>query len=247
MQWFDQYEIRARIAPTVVVLSPLIFALFFILLVVSESVAASLGGVAGVALILAYALSFVPRHLGKRIERGLWASWGGAPTTRMLRWRDPTLEEETKRQMRARAEQVSSITLSTQDEEAADPDEADERISQSFVQVRATVRQEDPQGLWSKHNAEYGFDRNLLGGKWLWLGFSVIGTLVCAGVWHFYTEDPLLIIGFVLDIVSIILAYVFGWHLLARFARRDADRYAQSVLSSFLAGASSEEAESNPR
>ena len=241
MQWFDQYEIRARIAPTVVVLSPLIFALFFVLLVVSESVAASLGGVAGMALLMTYALSFLTRYLGKRLERGLWARWDGAPTTRMLRWRDPTLDNETKRQLHARAEQVSGITLFSREEEAVDPTEADEQISQSFVQVRATIRREDPEGLWSKHNAEYGFNRNLLGGRWLWLAFSVVGTLVCAAVWYFYDKDPLLVIGFVLDVVSILLTYAFGWHLLERFARKAADRYAESVLGSFLAGTVREE------
>ena len=133
MQWFDQYEIRARIAPTVVVLSPLIFALFFVLLVVSESVAASLGGVAGMALLMTYALSFLTRYLGKRLEGHLWESWGGAPTTRTLRWRDPTLDNETKRRLHARAEQVSGITLANREEEAVDPEEADGRISQSFV------------------------------------------------------------------------------------------------------------------
>jgi len=147
VQWFDQYEIRARIAPTVLVLSPLIFALFFVLLVVSESVATSLGGVVGVALLMAYALSFLTRYLGKRLERGLWARWDGAPTTRILRWRDPTLDDVTKRRLHVRAEEVSGVTLSNREEEAGDPEEADERISRSFVQVRATVRREDPEGL----------------------------------------------------------------------------------------------------
>jgi hypothetical protein len=241
VQWFDQYEIRARIVPTVVALSPLIFALFFILLVVSESVAASLGGVAGVALLMVYAFSFLTRYLGKQLERGLWARWDGAPTTRMLRWRDPTLDDETKLRLHTRVEQVSGITLSNREEEVVDPGEADKRISQSFVQVRATVRREDPEGLWSKHNAEYGFNRNLLGGKWLWLAFSVVGALACAAVWYFYDKDPLLVIGFVLDVVSILLAYIFGWHLLKRFARKAADRYAESVLGSFLVGADREE------
>lgn len=241
MPWFfDQYEIRARIVPTIVVFSPLILAFLLIVLSISGSLLTSLSSVAVLAVIIAYALSFLPRQLGRRIEPKLWANWEGAPTTRMLRWRDQTLDDGTKRRMHARAVQVSGVTLCSREEERRDFREADKRISQALAQVRATVRREDPEGLWSKHNAEYGLNRNLLGSRDLWMAMSVLGTVTCAVVWYFYPTDSPLIVALILEFVSIVLAYLFGWHLLPRSVRTAADRYAESVLGSFLAGANKE-------
>ena len=134
----------------------------------------------------------MPRQLGRRIEAKLWTGRGGAPTTRMLRWRDETLDYETKRRVRARAEQVSGVALYPEAEEVEDSNEADDRISRAVTQVRATVRREDPEGLWAKHNAEYGLNRNLLGSRWLWLTLSVLGTLIFAAAWYIYGTAPLL-------------------------------------------------------
>lgn len=237
MDWLDQYEIRARIAPTVVVLSPLLFALFFVVFGVTGSWPGSLSSVGVVALLLIYVLSFLPRQLGRRIEPGLWAGWGGPPTTRRMRWRDPTLDDETKRRLRERAEEVSGVALLSEDEEKKDTEEADELIGRSFEQVRATVREEDPEGLWSKHNAEYGAHRNLLGSRWLWLGTSMLGALVCGAVWYFGTRDFWISLGLIVEVGSVVAAYVMGWHVLPRSTKVAADRYAESVSGAFLAGA----------
>ena len=238
MQWLDQYEIRARIAPTFVVFLPLILALLFVLLGLFGAVPASLGSLGGgavLSLVVSYALSFWPQHLGREKQNELWAEWDGAPTTRMLRWRDRTLDDETKRRMRARAQQVSSVTLLSVDEEKKTPAEADTRIEQAVDQVRETVRREDPDGLWSRHNAEYGFCRNLLGGRVLWVASSVLGALACAGFWYFHEKNGFFVAGFVTLMAFVVIASISGWYLLPRFTRKAADRYARSMLGSFLA------------
>jgi hypothetical protein len=241
MEWLDQYEIRARIAPTVVVLSPLLFALFFIVLGVTGSWPGALSSLGVVALLLVYVLSFLPRQLGRRIEPGLWAGWGGPPTTRRMRWQDSTLDDETKRRLRERAEEVSGVTLLSEDEERNDPEEADELIAKSFVQVRAKVRDEDSEGIWTKHNAEYGANRNLFGSRWLWLGLSALGALVCGAAWYFGTPDFWTLLGLGVEVVSIVIAYLMGWHLLPRSTKVAADRYAESVSGAFLARACTNE------
>jgi hypothetical protein len=238
VQWLDQYEIRARIAPTFVVFLPLILALLFVLLGLFGAVSASLGslgGVAVLALIVSYALSFWPQHLGREKQSELWAEWDGAPTTRMLRWRDRTLDGETKRRMRARAQQVSSVTLLSEEEEEKAPVEADKRLEQAVDQVREAVRREAPDGLWSRHNAEYGFCRNLLGGRVLWVASSVLGALICAGFWYFHERNGFFVAGFVTSAAFVVIASVSGWYLLPRFTKKAADRYARSMLGSFLA------------
>lgn len=240
MDLFDQYEIRARLAPTAAVFSPLFFAFFCVVLGVTGSWPASLGVLAVVALLLTYVLSFVPRLLGKKIEPGLWESWGGPPTTRRMRWRDAALEEGTKRRLRTKAEEVSGVELLSKEEEERNPREADARISRAFEQVRAAVRKEDPEGVWTKHNAEYGLYRNLLGSRGLWVATSLSGTLICAAVWYFAARNPWLVIGFGAGLASASLAYVLGWRVLPTATKMSADRYAQSVVGALLAGARSE-------
>lgn len=244
MQWLDQYEIRARIAPTFIVFLPLILALLFVLLGLFGTVPASLGSLGGVAvlvLVVCYALSFWPQHLGREKQNELWAEWDGAPTTRVLRWRDRTLDEETKRCIRARAEQVSGVTLLSEKEEEKAPAEADKRFEQAVDQVREVVRREDPDALWSRHNAEYGFCRNLLDARVLWVASSVLGALVCAGFWYFHERNGFFVAGFMTSVAFAVIASVSGWYLLPRFTKKAADRYARSMLGSFLAHSDREE------
>ena len=63
--------------------------------------------------------------------------------------------------------------------------EADEKIGDAFIQVKHLVYYDDPKGMWRKYNAEYGFNRNLLGCKYLWIALSVVGVIICGFCWHF--------------------------------------------------------------
>lgn len=234
MEWFDPYEIRARIAPTVVVSFPLIVTLLFTMLSISDSIAQFLSS--GVVLLLmVYTLSFLVRHLGKRVEPKLWERWGGAPSTRVMRWSDTTFDDDLKGQLRSSVEQLCGVKLKSREEEAEEPKEADRQTIQAFRQVRAIVRREDPDGVWFKHNAEYGFQRNLLGSMALWLVLSVLGALVCAGGWYI-GGDTVLLVGSVLNVLSLIVCIVW-WRLLPTFAQEAANRYAESVWTSFLVSA----------
>ena len=70
---FDAYEIRARLAPALVVASPWVFV-GVALIQQSTSTLASTSAAATVFLALLYGFSFAVRNLGKRIEPGLWSS-----------------------------------------------------------------------------------------------------------------------------------------------------------------------------
>jgi hypothetical protein len=237
VQFLDRYQIQARMAPALIVLLPLIFALPFVLLGLFGSVPdplLSFGVIAVLALVVVYALSFWVQHLGREKQDELWAGWGGAPTTRMLRWRDRTLLDEKKRRMRDKAQQISGVTLLSETEEKERPEEADERIDHAVAQVRRSVRRNDPNDLSSAHNAEYGFCRNLLGSQILWVVTSVLSTLICAGFWFFHEKNGWFVAGMVVSAVFVLVAAASGWYLLPRVTKRYADRYADSLLGSFL-------------
>jgi hypothetical protein len=192
----------------------------------------SFGVIAMLALVVVYALSFWVQHLGREKQDELWAEWGEAPTTRMLRWRNRTLLDEKKRRMRDKAQQISDVTLLLEAEEKERPEEADERIEQAVAQVRRSVGRNDPNS--SAHNAEYGFCRNLLESRTLWVAASVLSALICAGFWFFHEKNGWFVAGMVVSAVFVLIAAASGWYLLPRVTKRCTDRYADSLLSSFL-------------
>jgi hypothetical protein len=66
-----------------------------------------------------------------------------------------------------------SVALLTPDEEWRDSKLADREIADSYRQVRSYLREKNADGLWQKHNIEYGFYRNLLGCRIGWVVLSL--------------------------------------------------------------------------
>jgi hypothetical protein len=235
LEWFDPYEIRARLVPALVVSLPGIVTLFFVVLSISESLAQFLSS--GVVLvILVYTASFLVRYLGRTIESKIWQRWDGPPSTRFLRWRDPHFGDEVKRSLHEGVKRLCEIELSTAEDESTDHEEADRRISQAFGQVKAVVRRDDPDGVWSKHNAEYGFHRNLLGSRVPWLLSAIAETLVCGTIWHL-GRDEIMLVASAINSLLVVWSIIWGWYFLPRFAKEAADRYADSAWNSFLVSA----------
>lgn len=233
MEWFDPYEIRARIAPALVVSLPGVVTLFFVVLTISGGSFAQLLGIGAVLVTLIYAASFLIRYLGRRIELKTWEGWGGPPSTRFLRWRDAHFGEESKRSLHESVKRLCDIQLSSPEEERSDKTEADRRISEAFGQVKAMVRQNDPEGVWSKHNAEYGFHRNLTGSRGLWVLSAIAATLVCGAIWY-SGSDELMLVASAINSLLIVWSIVWGWYFLPRFMKEAADKYADSIWNSFL-------------
>lgn len=239
MEWIDDYEWRARIAPTIIVILPIIIALYCTILVISSSLIESIAGSGVILMISIYALSFVTRYLGKRIEPDLWRGWGGAPTTRFMRWRDHSIKDEIKSQIHQAVLVKCGIKLSSIEEELRNPEEADKQIEQAFLKIKAIVRRDDKDGLWSKHNAEYGFHRNLLGSNTLWIICSLFGVAICGILWYYKRED-ILIVGVALNISILVISILLRGYLLSEATEHAANRYAESILTSFLANVESE-------
>lgn len=99
--------------------------------------------------------------------------------------------------------------------------------------MRAIVRREDQEKLWNKHNAEYGFARNLLGSREVWLLVSILGVVIC-GIAYSLQSSDVLIGALILNGISFCLAIFFGWWLLPKIAKEAADKYAESIWNCFL-------------
>lgn len=233
MDWLDSYEIRARIAPTIIVFSPI--AILAIL--TWPDIFSSLNLVLGETVLLVfflYALSFIVKHYGKKIEPHLWSQWGGAPSTRFLQWRDPTFTFMFKENVRVSLKNQFKIILPSKEMEEKNPVDGDNQIAAAFLQVKSFLYKKDPEGLWKKHNMEYGFNRNLIGSRGIWLILSIVGTAAFTLFWMKSGEN-LFFLGIVLNAIEIFCSIIVGWYYLPSFVKEAADRYAESAWMAFSA------------
>jgi hypothetical protein len=172
------------------------------------------------------------RDAGRRLQPGLWSSWGGAPTTAGLRHREtanPILLARRHERLRI----LTGLELPTEDQERADPVAADhvyEAVTTILITRTRPRRKDFP--LIFVENCNYGFRRNMLGlrpwGMWL----SVIPALIAlaglatslAGI----TAFPLPALG-ALSAVSL-MAFLIWWRTVTpAWVKRAAEAYAERL------------------
>jgi len=233
MDWLDRYEIRARIAPSIIISLPIAISIFSITSILSKEFAQLIIGGGFTLIVFSYMLSFLIRYYGRELERDLWSNWDGAPSTRFIRWKDSTLGYDIKKQLHDAVENSCKIKLSSPEQEIHDPKKADELIEQAFLQVKEIVRQDYPDGIWVKHSAEYGFHRNLLGSRRVWLLFAIFGIIAC-GIAVIILKNNNLVIGLILNVLLALISIAGGWYYLPIIIKNTADIYSKSVWISFL-------------
>jgi hypothetical protein len=227
----DDYELKARIAPGLIVALPVLALVLWAVPEIQNWRIFTATSVFGVALI--YGLGRLAQARGEAIEAALWKQWDGPPSTRFLRHRDSTFGQELKDSIRSATESNLGAKMPTRAEEEANPDHADQSTFDVFRRIRQLLRQRDPGGLWHRQNAEYGFCRNLLGcrGPWLWI--AAVAT-ACSGYYGAYAHRAVLNAASVVGLVSLICAIYMGWCVLPAATKRSANNYAESAWMAFL-------------
>lgn len=186
---FDYYSFRARLQPALVTLLPAAVGIFAWTGpgVKWQSALWTLFGTAGGT----YFLAVLARNYGKGIEPRLWQSWGGAPTTQLLRHSGPANPV-----MRERWHKTLSKLLGrpfpTREQETADRGGADE-IYNAAVKVQiGKTRDTKKYNLLFKENIHYGFCRNLFAMRAIGIFISASSLIIsCAGgVWFIHVGDP---------------------------------------------------------
>lgn len=232
---FDTYELKARIAPTAVILIPVFLALAICGTPTGFDLKDNiLSGLAGVAII--YLFAQLIAYLGRRLQKHLFLHWGGAPSVSIMRWTDSTFSQEQKAQIGRSVEDVLAMRLPSPDDEAHNGTEADQRIDEVFKQVRGYLYEKESKGLWRQHLAEYGFARNLIAG---WFTGGVI-SLACAGIMFYGWHNGKGISHLTGAITCMVWAALFALGRLTfldSFTKHLAERYAQSAWTAFLQSA----------
>lgn len=230
MLWLDDYERRARLAPGLLALLPVVLLLavegWRQLTVVSSLV--SLLSLAGGPLLLAD----VVRRLGRNAERQLWAAWGGPPTTRWLRLCERSDNVIRRNRWRQAVASVSGQPLLSLRGERSDPGKADQAIETAIGDIRRRTRDRAQFGLLFSENCAYGFNRNLYGLRWIGRAVALMCALALgANIVRLETMDmrgitPPNVIG-----LMILTALIGLWFLPTRTRVRDAaERYAVELM-----------------
>jgi hypothetical protein len=234
-KFLDEYELKARIVPGVIIAIPLLADIAYAASTVRNWPGFAAVGICGAAI--AYGLGYLVRERGRAIEPKLWLGWNGPPSVRLLRHRDRTLGPELKGSVYAALTKKLSVTLMTIAEEDANPRRADEAISDAFRRVRAFLRASDPSGLWFKNNIEYGFSRNLLGSRAIWLSSS-LGGIGFAVLYALKTGRSIMNAASLIGFLSLACATYIGWVVLPRITKLIADRYGELAWLAFLQSSS---------
>lgn len=159
---FDPYERQARIAPALLVCLPVIVtagAWFPAAFTGAQLASGSIVAYLGIAILATFA-----RDAGKRVEPALFNSWGGTPTTLLLRHRDSTLDATTKQRIQAvLGARIPGIHLPSAAEEARSPEAADDVYASAIAWLRERTRETKKFPLVLAENIGYGFRRNTFG------------------------------------------------------------------------------------
>ena len=205
----DPYDRKARLYPALIVVLPVAGTAVVLLAMkvgVTETVLFLLVSCGG-----AFMLSQLARDAGYRKQPGLWKSWGGPPTDRMLSHSDTRLNTLVKKRYHAKlAQLVAETKVPTAADEQNDPEGTKAVYAAWSHYLRTQTRDQKRFSLLFKENINYGHRRNLWGMR----PVGIISTLLCCAViggWSWWqcrlacAIDKPLLICFVVDFIFLLL------------------------------------------
>jgi hypothetical protein len=240
----DLYSLNARIFPAFLLFFPLALAVTA-WAPEAKIPAIALFGVTG-NCVLSFFVAERVRDRGKAKEAKLWSSWGGPPTTQLIRHRNPDVSSQMRNGWRQSLEKLIGGSLPSAASESKAPDKADQAYEAAIYRLRERTREVDKHPLVFKENVSYGFRRNLWALKPSGILLAIVGTLACA--------TKIVIANFSSDwvvephsVVSLVVSVVFlVWWLMVitkSWVRTAAFEYAKRLLgaSILLADAKAEQ------
>ena len=231
---FDKYERVARVYPALIVGSPAIVAIAFTLPTLPTQTITGNAVTAAVLLAVLYALTHLVRASGRKVEKSLWASWGGPPSTRMMLWSDTTMTDQWKETAHGVVLAALSVTLHSKRKEPHNLEEAKKLIADAFAHVKTILDLEKPEGKHQVHNTEYGFARNLLGSlSPMGVVVSLLSAVWC-GAFLFIETTWLPVVGIGVCLALGLLFWLAKKFWLPHLVQISADRYAEKAWTIFI-------------
>lgn len=223
----DPYDRRARVAPGLWVLFPLLTAAVCLvgpkhpLLTAMLSLIGACGG--------PYLLGNLVRVWGVNAQQRLYAKWGGRPTTLLLRHRDNTIDPISKQRYHDLAARKLGVPMPSMADEADDLESADNAYRSVTERLIGKTRDTQKFSLLFKELIGYGFNRNMYGARWVGSVICVItifAVLFHAGVLQFGSLglylDRINLLGFgewITIVISVLLLLLWLFHFSERTVR----------------------------
>ncbi|GGK94013.1 hypothetical protein [Mangrovihabitans endophyticus] len=204
----DAYTRKARIYPALIAALPV--AVFVLLLLPTKPLMALAPLTVSVGLM--FLVSNVVRHMGKRLESKLVASWDGMPTTEMLRLgsRTPAPAVAGRRKM---LETVTGTRLPNWKLESDRRDAADEVLVTATRSLISMVRRRTEEfPLVQAENIAYGYARNMLALK----PIALIALSICLVADSLYYWRS----GGSMEVWVVLSIHIIGIALWSSFVRR---------------------------
>ena len=231
MNFLDHYSFRARLQPALLVLLPLAIGIFAWTWpnVKWESVLWALFVTSGGA----YFLATLARNLGKEIESGLWKSWGGAPTTQLLRY-SGTLNPILRERWHNKLSKLIERPFPTQQEEIANPKEADDIYKAAVTLLIIKTRDIKTYNLVYNENVSYGFCRNLYAMRKIGIIITLFGAILSCytGIRFIYMGEGYIfyLIPLVCSVINILFLILWVFKIKSSWVRTSAFAYARRLL-----------------
>lgn len=230
---FDTYSFKARVLPIYLTLAPCVL---FLAAVVPEGLKLTIGGATALVFApISFLLSQVGADFGKRLEKDLWKSWGGPPTTRFLRHGNHEFNEVTRGRVHAKLCELG-LYVPSREKNEQDPCSADTYYESCTEELIRLTRDKGRFPLVFKGLTEYGFRRNLLGLKIFGVSLTLAG--VAGSAWSTYTEWSTTTVPPAVPLVAALInsGLLLAWltWVTERTVKLSADRYARFLLEAAL-------------
>lgn len=227
-EFIDPYVIKARYAPALLTLFPLIIFLSLVLNKLNFGNTTILFISILEGLVFPLFISEICRNYGTKLERKNYDKWGGKPTTILLRMSDDSFDDVTKSRLYDYIGSQFSIDLKS--------DNSDRNISNAINRIKSIFHKKND-SLLDKHNVEYGYVRNLAGcNKILFVESFIL--LVITTVYIIYNKsyqsafyESISVICFFL--LSLALSIILGRWVYPEMVKDRAFRYARTLIESY--------------
>ncbi|ABE32713.1 hypothetical protein DR64_2390 [Paraburkholderia xenovorans LB400] len=174
----DRYDRNARLKPALLMLLPALVAI----VALYHDALGTLGTIVTLAsgCGLPFLLADFARSLGVAREPELWKSWGGAPSTQLLRHADSTVDAVSKARYHSFLAEKISTKFPTPAAEKQNSEKADAVYASATKWLRGATRDEKKFRLLLNDNITYGFRRNAYGLRGFGIAVSALTFLwVC--------------------------------------------------------------------
>lgn len=228
----NSYERNARLYPALVALIP-------VLAIYGFTFNIKIGFFGGLIMLVVFSLlQAIVRDLGKSREDSLYESWGGKPTTQLLRHRDDKIDSITKMRYHIFLSNKIGVGFSLASDEKNNEAGADEIYQSGINWLLENTRDNKRFNILFKELANYGFHRNCLPLKWPAIAISLASIL-----WTLFIQKVLSLRGIDLKAfasmsytawlplaVSIVMIFIWLAFITESAAKKSAFTYALTLL-----------------